>query len=428
MSVLFSCSAPRAPARAAALPAPPLASAVVVPTRPPLARATEPAAPAVPLSRDVFGYLGKRGIIGAITADGSHWTGSFHFVGGGQEVKLDGTATEPERDPDAPEEQPALDGRKLHSYLNCRFTANGQPGAIDDASCLDEPHALEIDGTWSSGKTSEPFFLRTAGDDASSSSVGYDRYYAAVLAAPTSPHECPPFIEMLSVHEREGRDTRATISYRMRWPCEHQSAEERYSGALGASATSSAPSFEAYVADFTGAEPHQRLWSEQWTTLADPDDPNEVSLRFEVLELAPGLELYAGSMNDDFQSPFTSGGNSSQQLTVWAVSVTGRYGAKLVLPAAESGHGGWCISSSQSNEIWLLDLDGDKVPEIVMRVTESGHSDGIGKDGNPECVETPTTVKLAAFRLNRNTLTWAPLPAPKGLSEQRLKHGTPIQL
>ncbi len=423
IGVLFSCASPRAPAPAPPLPIVPLASATVVPAAR-ATRAAESAAPATGPSRDVVGYLGTRGILGTISADGSHWTGSFHFVDGGQEVKLEGTAREPEPDPDAPPEEPVLDGRKVHSYLTCRFTARGASATIDEASCLNEPSMLEIDGTWSAGKASEPFFLRTPG--AIVGAFANEEYYAALLATPTAKHGCLPFVEMLSLVERDGR---ATISYRLAWPCEHQSAEERYSpNPFGASQSARTPSFEAYVADLTEAKPHQLLWSEQWATLADPDDPNEVSLRFAVLDFAPGFELYTASMNDDFQSPISSGGNSTQQMTVWVVSSKGRYGAKLDLPASGSGHGGWCIASNKSADSWLLDLDRDKVPEIVVRITESGRRDGIGKDGKPECVDTPTEVKFVAYRLNPSTLTWAPMPAPRGLSEQRLSRGKPIQL
>ena len=64
----------------------------------------------------------------------------------------------------------------------------------------------------------------------------------------------------------------------------------------------------------------------------------------------------------------------------------------------------------------------------MVRITESGRHDGVGKDGKPECFDTPAEVKFAAYRLNPSTLTWTQAPAPRGLSEQRLSRGKRIEL
>jgi len=424
LGVLLSCCHSGAPSKATS-PSSSTTKAgpavVSVPAAPAKSAARAPR-PSLPVSggRDVYGYLGKRGVIGKVAVDGPRWAGAFFFVDSKQAISIEGTAKPPEQDPDAPPDDSAMTGRKQHAYLDCSFTATGQ-GETIDASCLDEEGTLEVDGQWVSGRRYESFFLRTPGKSA----LDAQELYSALLSTPTPSHACAPFAELLS---REERAERAVISYKLRWPCDEQRPDQTMGGVLGTGARPSPPpSHQAYVADVSLSEPPRMSWSSAWTSLPDPDESDEVTLGFSVLEFAPGLELYVAAESDDFRSPTTGGGNSSHQLTVWAVS-TDNHGPKLDLPAESAGHEGWCFAHNVSNESWLLDLDGDKVSEIVIRVTSNDRHDAMGKNGQVTCVDDPATVKFLAYRLSRSTLVWEAMRAPTGLTEQRLKRGTPLSL
>ena len=353
----------------------------------------------------MFGYLGSRGIFGSVVANGGAWSGTFRVAGTGEEIAFAGSARVPDADPDAPTPD-ASDGQKVHEYLVCSFkSASG--GTVDEASCLHEGDTLEIQGEWQAGGKAEGFYLRTLGagalDDA--------EYFGAALNVPTPPHACPPFIELLASSEHHER---VTSAYRLRWPCDGDGAPS---------------SVEAYVMDLEQAAPHRLLWSSPWSSLPDVDAPNnDVQLAFNVSKLTPRLELYVGRITDSFQSPNTGGHNSSERVSVWTTDGAGRYGKMLDLPASESGQGGFCISETTENDSWLLDLDGDKVPEIVVRSRVSGRQDHPDGKGDVECIDGPTSESYSAYHLDTKTLEWRKAPAPRGMTEARLSHGTQLGL
>lgn len=421
VAILWAC-APRPPALPTVQPKPAANSPApqAMPSRAMAEHVTPRRQPVMGLGRDAYGYLGKRAIVGALQNDGAHWVGSFDWLAGAQPRTFEGDARPSEPDAEMPEIPELPDGRKKHTYLECEFRV-GDGSAIANASCLDED-VLELDGDWSLGDQSEPLFMRTPGPDA----LDIGEYYASALSIPTPEHECPPFVEMLSL---SGHADRATALLRMRWPCDPQrDPANEVAVNSGPIRGTSQPSYEAYLADFANDPPHRLLWSANLADLGDPDDANEITLGLSVLDLDPALKLYAARIADGFQSPVTSAASFSATTSVWTVSAQGRYGAKFRLPSTESGHAGWCFASSTSREGWLFDLDGDKMPEIVMKSTTYDRHDAVGKDGNPECVDGPAKVVFTSYRMNRNTLTWSPGPTPRGLTEKRLERATRLEL
>jgi len=376
----------------------------------PSASAAAPPAPSPRTDRafrtgsTVYGYWGHRAIIGTLEADDERWVGSFHVVGSTEEIRIDGEAPAPEADPDAPAAEPSP-GEKVHAYRDCDFRASNG-GSLSDADCLSEESTLELAGMWLKNGVGEPFYLRTASPGA----MVDDDYFAAGHSMKTPTHACAPFVEALSLNEHRER---ASVVYRLSWPCEAQGRES---------------TFEPYLAELEQAPPHRLLWSSPWRGLADRDALNDVSLTFGVFPLSARLELYVGRAIDQFQSPTSSSHNSSDSLSVWAVDLAGRYGSKLDLPTADSGQGGWCIAQSASNDVWLLDLDGDKLPEIVVQSRVSTREDRVGPSGEVECVDGPSTESISAYRLDTTKLEWSALPKPRGLGRARLERGTHIDL
>jgi len=363
----------------------------------------------------VYGYLGKRGIIGELAVDGSRWRGSFHFVSGGGEISIEGSASAPEVDPDAPAPEPT-DGEEPHAYLNCSFFAASGGGSLEGASCLQEKGELEVSGSWSQANSSEPFYLQTR------DGLGADEYYAALLNTPTPNHACAPVADVLSLEERPGG--RMAFLYRLRWPCDPvEDNQHVIYGAMSKPPPPPPPSYAAYVADVSQAEPHRLLWSALWTSLGAPSPTNAVTLALGFRALTPEIELYVARSTDDFQSPNTSGGNSREEVSVWAVGSDGRHGAQLELPAGESGRMGWCFAGGKTNYGTLIDLDGNALPEIVIETTITDRHDGIDKNGKVQCVDEPTVVKFAAYQLNSKTLAWAPT-APRGVTKSRVERAT----
>jgi hypothetical protein len=173
-------------------------------------------------------------------------------------------------------------------------------------------------------------------------------------------------------------------------------------------------------------EPHRLLWSSKWTTLSDPDELNLVHLRFSVLALNPDILLYVGTVSEQFQSPNTGSGNSSERTTIWGASTQGRHGTPLELVTSESGRGGWCMSWSKTSSATLLDLNGDQRPELVIRHDEAERHDTSGPNGNPDCVDGPTKTSFFAHRLDAKTLAWARIAMPRGFKQEALDRGTPL--
>jgi len=417
LCVLAACAEPQASPGAKSPPAA-TSAALTARTLAPATPTTQPSPQPLGSGDTVYGYLGKRGIIGQLAVDGSHWRGSFHFVSGGGEISIEGSATAPEVDPDAPAPGPT-DGEESHAYLNCSFFAASGGGAVEDASCLQEKDVLVVSGSWSQANSSEPFYLQT------SDGLGTAEYYAALLSTPTPNHECAPVADVLSFAERPGG--RMALLYRLRWPCDP--VEDRPRVSYGANSKPAPPppaSYAAYVADVSQAEPHRLLWSAPWTSLGAPSPTNTVTLALGFRALTPEIELYVARSTDDFQSPNTSGGNSREEVSVWAVGSDGRYGAQFELPAAESGRMGWCFAGSKTNYSTLIDLDGNKLPEIVIETTITDRHDGIDKSGKVQCVDAPNVVKFVAYQLDTKTLAWAPT-APRGVTHSRIERATRLE-
>jgi len=376
------------------------------------------------------GYIGKRGIVGTLRAEDSRWRAAFHFVDGGPEIIREGTATPMSPDP-AWEADRGLQGLKVHSYLECAFeelaaAAPSAIGTITDARCLQEEQGergedviLEIAAAWSIGAQSEPFYLRTAGVDA----IDNQDYLAAALATATPKHDCPPFVEILSADERSDR---TTIAYTLRWPCDPEEERDPDRPRPRASAQAAPPSHEAYVADVGTDAPHPLLWSTKWTALPDPDELNVVHLGFSVISLDPNLFLYVGHVSDEFQSPNTGSGNSSERITLWGASAKGRHGPPLELLTSESGRAGWCMSWSKTNSATLLNLSGDALPELVIRHDEAERHDAASPNGDRDCVDGPSKTSFLAHGLNTRTLAWKRTPIPRGFTEQALDQGTAL--
>lgn len=372
-----------------------------------------PAPPALPSGRTVYGFLGQRGIVGTLAAAGGEWSGSFRFLDAKDGIPLSGTAWLGE---DAgPPEEPVLDGRTVHTFFDCQFSTGGTlSGTVTEATCLDEPGVLEIDGEWSAGSRAEPFYLRTPAPTA----IDPSEYYAALMATPSPSHACPPFVDLL---QSEAHPTgRTTLLYLLTWPCDRGRTESSFPTLVPDRHPKPAPpSHEAYLADVASDVPGPLLWSSSCSALPDPDESNEITQNLASLELAPGLGLYIANLRDTFQSPVSSGGNQSETLEIWAVSTQGRYGPKLSLTVGEAGHAGWCFSSSASSEAWLMDFDADKIPELVVRTTTNERHDSVA-NGQSVCVDAPSRSVLTAYRLNPQTLAWQPLKPVPRVSEARL--------
>lgn len=368
------------------------------------------------------GYIGRRGIVGTLRADDSRWRATFHFVDGGTEIVREGNAAALPSDP-AWEEERRLRGLKVHEYLGCSLEeGGGASGTIGEARCLREPlpgrnaqELLEIDGEWFTDSGSEPFYFRTIGEN----SIENSSYLAALLATPTPKHDCAPFVELVSADERPAR---TTLAYTLHWPCDP--AEEQDPNAPQARPRPARPpSHEAYVAEVLSDEPHPLLWSVKWTTLPDPDELTEVELGLAVIPLDPARLLYAGRVKDEFQSPNTGSGNSGEHLSLWLTNSEGRHGPPLEIVTSDAGSAGWCMSWNKTNSAALLDLDGDRFPELVIRRDEAERHDVMGRNGSPDCLDSPSKTSFFAYRLNAQTLTWTRFPV-RSLTEQQFDRGT----
>jgi hypothetical protein len=393
---------------------------------------TTGASSATSLSLSASGYIGKRGIVGTLGVEGARWRVAFHFIDGGPELVRDATATV--IPPDAAwEDERTRYGLKVHPYLACTFDDGGAPasasaGSINDAQCLHEQQPgergqaeiLEVAGAWSTGAQLEPFYLRTAGGDA----IENQEYLATLLGTPTPPHDCIPFVELLSADERPAS---TTLAYTLRWRCDPE--EEREPGVTSRSTAGAPPppSHEAYVADVGTDAPHPLLWASKWTTLPDPDELNVVHLGFSALPLTPELFLYVGHVSDEFQSPNTGSGNSSERIALWAADAHERHGSQLELVSRESGRAGWCMTWNKTNSAGLLDLNGDKLPELVVERDEVGYQDAASPNGERDCIESPATrATFFAYRLNTKNLAWTRVPTPRGFSQQMFDRATPL--
>lgn len=371
-------------------------------------------------TRTVYGFLGYRAIVGALDAGDSRWSGSFRFLGGTDVFSIRGSASRSEAEASPEAEH---DGGKQHTLLDCEFaTAGVLTGVVNDATCLDEEGLLEIDGRWSAGNRSEPFYLRTPAADA----IDASEHYAALMATPVVGHACPPFVDLLQ--RAEHATGRTTLLYRMTWPCDLTAEPSRLPFVMPGRKQEPAPaSHEAYLADVATSTPGQLVWAASVSALPDPDEPNEVELRFAAEDLAPGLVLYIASVSDSFQSPVSSAGNSTNTAQLWTVAADGRYGSKLSVTVGNSGHAGWCFASNASSEAWLIDLDANRIPELVVRTTTTGRRDAV-VNNQVACVDAAVQRAWSLYRLDPRTLEWKALkPAPR-LSDTRLTGARRLEL
>ena len=420
----LTCCAPRhvPPAAERARPPPADVAVAVAAPEPPASPAERAIAEApLPATRTVYGFLGERGIVGTLGAENDRWAGSFRFLDGAEMVRINGSASPSEAE--ASPEEARLDGRRHHTFLDCEFdTAGALEGVVSGATCLDEEGVLEIDGWWSAGNRTEPFYLRTP----ASNTIDASEHYTALIATPAPAHGCPPVVDLLQ--RAEHATGRTTLLYRMTWPCDSTFAESPLPFVAPDRKHAPAPaSHEAYLADVASGTPGQLVWSASVSALPDPDELNEVELGFTAQDLAPGLVLYIASVSDSFQSPISSGGNSTSTAAIWTVSAEGQHGPKLSVSTSEAGHAGWCFASSTSSEAWLIDLDANRIPELVVRTTTTGRHDAI-VNGQVTCVDAPVERAWSAYRLQPQTLAWKALKSVPRLSDARLASARQLAL
>lgn len=293
---------------------------------------------------------------------------------------------------------------------------------MSEATCLDEEGVLQIDGWWSAGNRTEPFYLRTPAANA----IDAGEHYTALVATPAPAHACPPVVDLL---QRDEHATgRTTLLYQLRWPCAPTLAEPSLPFVVPSRKQDPAPaSHEAYLADVASGTPGPLVWSASVSALPDPDEPNEVELRFAAQDLAPGLVLYIASVSDSFLSPVSSGANSTRTAELWTVSAEGRYGPKLSLSVANAGHAGWCFASNTSSEAWLIDLDANRLPELAVRTTTTGRQDAV-VNGEVACADAPVQRAWSVYQLEPQTLAWKALKPVPRLSERRLASARPLEL
>jgi hypothetical protein len=374
----------------------------------------------------VYGYVGMRPITGRVTIGPARWSGTFRFLGQRAPFTVGGPARV--RDDGGEEDaEPALyDGRAHHDYLDCELDVggSGMTGSLV-ASCLEEEDVVEVRGFFSpsprKGMPSppdEPFFVRTLSDDAH----GGERYYAALAATPTEHHECAPFVQLVQVAPYPDR---VALLYTLRFPCEEGRPDEPLYP--GMQQKPPVVTWGAYVADVTQDEPPKLISSTFWAPLGDPNDPNELSMTLRAVDLVPGIELYFATLTDDFQSPTSSGGNTTVSTVAWAVTSEGRYGPTIALPPVESGHAGVCYSVSASRELWLVDIEGDTTPELLARTVSEEVGDRV-VNGQHGCATVGSKTTYAPYSFDRARLTWQPRPAPKVIRERQLAAGRQLDV
>lgn len=370
----------------------------------------------------VYGYLGKRPVIGRVSPKESRWSATFRFLGVREPFSMAGPVTPRERED---EEPPSYDGSVRHEYLDCTLDVGGAGvnGSLS-ALCLEEGTILEVSGSFEAAlpknqkgySESVPFFARTPERPIPEQ----ERYYAALAATPAPGRRCAPFVEVIQATPRPSG--RSAVLYTMRYPCEEVVTSEMYYRQQAPPVTR-----EAHVAEVVESEPPKVISSTAWTPLGDPDDSNELHFQLNPVEVVPGIELYVATLWDRFQSPVTSAGGSTITTVVWAVGADGRYGKTLTLPSMQNGHAGICHSVTSARELYLTDLDGDQRPELIARtITDSTGQGKPGKDGYASCVPLPEEVKLDVYALDPAALTWVPRQPPKRLGVQ-LASGRRIQ-
>ncbi len=405
------------------------------PAAPPPPEASASADPGVgervpPIDADdgavVYGYLGMRPIVGRVSTGQARWSGTFRFLGQRAPFTVGGPARPHEAEAEGEEEPGLYDGRTQHEYLDCELDVGGSgvTGSLV-ASCLEEEDVLEVRGSFSGvarkGAPSVPdvpFFVRTPSNGAADA----EKFYGALAATPTEAHECAPFVELVEITPRP--PSRVALLYTLRFPCEEGEEEIVYPGTQP---KPRAVTWGAYVADVSLDEPPKLLSSTFWAPLGDPDDPNDVSMTLRAHDLLPGIELYLATLTDDFQSPTSSGGNTSVSTVAWVVTSDGRYGPTTALATVESGHAGVCYSVSASRELWLVDLEGDTTPELLARTDREEEGDRV-VNGKYECASAGSKTTFASYSFDRARLTWQPRPAPKAVRERQLAAGRKLDV
>jgi hypothetical protein len=373
----------------------------------------------------VYGYVGRRPIAGRLTVRPARWSGTFRFLGQHEPFTVGGLV-HPREAEDGDDTSP-YDGRAQHQYLDCELDVGGSglTGSLD-AACLDEGEVLEVRGSFSPlapkgapALRDEPFFVRTAPADRPDP----DAYYAALVATPTDAHACAPFVELVELTPRPSE--RVALLYTLRWPCDERPAEERAYPSTGQNPPP--PTWQAFVAEVTPGETPQLVSSTFWTTLGDPDDPNELTMELRAVELTRGFDLYLATLTDQFDSPTSSGGNTTVSTVAWAVAADGRYGPTTALANVESGHQGVCYAVSSSRDLWLVDLDGNAVPELVSRTVTDETVDRL-VNGQLECAQGKVKTEWASYAFDPTTMAWRPRPAPKKLRDAQLAAGRKLDV